>query len=126
MNYYIDNQADEMSDLSTLVADTVSENFRKDEDSKENELKIVEKIYRSWSGVRSCGKQERVESELQAAVEAWVGAKLIEYVNWEVVQYGHSEVAIRTSNGRGSFPDRKRYCNGSLQTDAFIIFRKPV
>jgi hypothetical protein len=125
--FYIieEDKSDTEIDSTTVAADTVSEDFSADFEKSGDELRIEERIGRSWSGVRSCGDTDRINRQVEAAVQGWVKQKLLEYVNWKVLSYGHGEISIRTTNSRGSWPDRRRSCRGSLSGTAFIVFQKP-
>nr|MBI1230292.1 hypothetical protein [Cytophagales bacterium] len=97
-----------------------SEDFKK---SKSTDLRIEETIYRSWSGVRSCGDANRIANEVKVAYEGWVSQKLFEYRHLRYKTYGHGEGSVRTSNTGGNMGSPRR-CRGSLTLPCYIIFEQ--
>ena len=87
------------------------------------DLRIEETVYRSWSGVRSCGDSSRIANEVKAAYEGWVAQKLFQYRHLRYKTYGHGEGTVRTSNSGGG-PGSARSCRGSLSLPCYIVFEQ--
>ncbi|WP_157966122.1 hypothetical protein [Cognataquiflexum aquatile] len=87
------------------------------------DLRIEETVYRSWSGVRSCGDANRVSNEVRAAYEGWVAEKLFQYRHLRYKTYGHGEGSVRTRNSGGGLGSPRR-CNGSLILPCYIVFQR--
>jgi hypothetical protein len=124
MHFFVESHSD--TESSNFDASELGEIFTDHEEDKANVLRVEETIYRSWSGVRSCGDTDRVKAEIDAAIQAWVGQKLLEYVNHQVLRYGAGDASVSTRNSGGSgFPRSPRRCSGSASIPCFIEFKKP-
>lgn len=97
-----------------------SEDFKK---ITTTDLRIEETIYRSWSGVRSCGDSTRINNEVKMAYEGWVSKKLFEYRHLRYKTYGHGEGSVRTSESGGTMGSPRR-CRGSLALPCYIVFEQ--
>lgn len=88
---------------------------------KSQVLRIEEKVARSWSGVKSCGDADRVQSELNTAVQGWLKEKIFQHRHLRYLNYGYHDVkwrASRTGGGLGG----ARSCRGSLAMTCYVEF----
>lgn len=86
-------------------------------------LRIEEFTSKGYSGVRGCGNSDRIKNEAIAAMNSWVGAKMLQYRDLRWITYGHLGGTARWYNGKKA--SGARYCKGGVYIKCYIEFRRP-
>ena len=88
-------------------------------------FRIDEIVPRRWTGVSSCGTQERVNAEARAALEGWAKNKIFQYRDLRYIRYGTpGGTANSWYNGGGGFGGSGRTCTGVISLPCYIEFRR--
>lgn len=88
-----------------------------------NQFRIDEVTPLWWGGVNSCKEDARVNAELRAHLERWLGDVMARYPNAEVIHYGHLQP--RLSYRQRSTVGSARKCSANGSMPVFAILARP-
>ena len=86
-------------------------------------LRIEEPIRHTWTGVTSCGHQDRIKNECWGRVQSWAKDKMFEYRQFRCLRYGNGSSRVKIRNRKDPWTG-KRSCWAGTTIPCYIEFRK--